>query len=204
MKHYDFEISLFIDNELPAEECRELFLHLAECDECNHLLSSSMNMKKDIAKHFQNIDINIPPSIKLTEKSYAAKKTTWYYQYGFAASIAAVIVLSSFLFFKQSDQSSLEEKYKALYSEVAALKENIHTADSKKKEEEVIEKKENRGIKLINKTKEISKVKNSRDTAQLKAKPEYKAAPRYVSEYAYIPSIEVKKENFIVQQMIGN
>ena len=54
MKHYEYEINLFADGELPDEESREMFIHLAECSECRNLYSEFILLEKRIKEYHAN------------------------------------------------------------------------------------------------------------------------------------------------------
>ena len=84
MKHYDFEISLFIDGELENEKHNELFSHLAGCADCQKLLADSLVLKEK-ARVFCTENIN-----EIKNKPKAVNK---FYKYGFYASAAAAVLL---------------------------------------------------------------------------------------------------------------
>ena len=57
MKHYDLEISRFIDNELSANEQKELFSHLSNCEDCGKILSDFMEMKQNSRSFYENLSV---------------------------------------------------------------------------------------------------------------------------------------------------
>jgi hypothetical protein len=109
MKHYEFEISQFIDGELTAGEKKELFLHLSECSECQKVFSEYLTLKeksKDfcagkIAGHMkENMSIplddvysKIAPVIPIVEK----KKVNIFYKSAFYITTAAAALLLLFI-----------------------------------------------------------------------------------------------------------
>ena len=46
MKHYEYEINLFVDGELEKEKQSELFEHLAACNECQSLFTDTFTLKE--------------------------------------------------------------------------------------------------------------------------------------------------------------
>lgn len=59
MKHYDYEISLFVEDELPDEQVHELNMHLASCKSCRQVLSDYMEIKSDISRFYKELPGNI-------------------------------------------------------------------------------------------------------------------------------------------------
>lgn len=89
MKHYEYEINLFADGELPRQDHKELFLHLPECDECRKTLSDYYLLKEK-SRDFcsQNISyIKNKPS-----------KQSIFYKAAFYTSAAAAVILLFILF----------------------------------------------------------------------------------------------------------
>jgi hypothetical protein len=84
MKHYDYEINLFVDGELAETEKQELFAHLAECNECRNAISELLLLKEKSRLH-------IAESINGIKK--APKKINAFYKIGFYSSAAAAIIL---------------------------------------------------------------------------------------------------------------
>ena len=50
MKHYEYEISLFVEDELPENKKEELLAHLTNCKRCNALMNDFSNIKSDLAQ----------------------------------------------------------------------------------------------------------------------------------------------------------
>lgn len=53
MKHYEYEINLFWDNELSSEEEAELYLHLSICDDCRKDFQKYRQLKEKSINHFK-------------------------------------------------------------------------------------------------------------------------------------------------------
>jgi len=89
MKHYEYEINLFADGELPAQEQKELFVHLSECGECRKNLSDYYQLKER-SRDFcaQNI----------SQLKNARSKSNIFYKTGFYISAAAAVILLFLLF----------------------------------------------------------------------------------------------------------
>ncbi len=84
MKHYDYQINLFVDGELEENEREEMFTHLAGCKQCQALLSDMMILKEK-SKVFCNEH--------LSEIKNKPMKVGKLYRIGFYASTAAAIIL---------------------------------------------------------------------------------------------------------------
>ena len=84
MKHYEYEINLFADGELPREDQKELFVHLAECDECRKILADYLLMKER-SREFCSKNI----SLIMNKPS----KQNIIYKVGFYTSAAAAVIL---------------------------------------------------------------------------------------------------------------
>lgn len=205
MKHYEYEISLFVDNELPFQEGKEMFAHLSECKECSGFFADTMKMKKGIAKHYQEMDSEITPTAELIKDLYVVNKSSLFVKAGFAASIAAVFIMGYFLYATHITQSLLENKYNRLYTEVSALKGSINTTDSSVQTESAV-KPETKQAKRndVLKSRQLKKNNDETEKDADNNNTEMKAPPRYTFQYASLPSIEIKKEDFLVQQMVGN
>jgi len=88
MKHFDYEINLFVDGELGEIDKKEMFIHLSECEECRNTLSDFLLLKEKSRMH-------IAENIK--EIKNTPKKNNLFYKIGFYTSTAAAIVLLFFL-----------------------------------------------------------------------------------------------------------
>lgn len=100
MKHYEYQINLFVDGELPKGEHKELFVHLAGCDECGKALSDYY-LLKERSREFcsQNIShIKNKPS-----------KQNIFYKVGFYTSTAAAVILLVILFTSRPAQTYLSK-----------------------------------------------------------------------------------------------
>ncbi len=100
MKHYEMEISQYIDGELNPDESREMFRHIGECVECRELLSDFI-MLKDKSRSFCTENIK---EISGTRPA----KSSGFYKYAFYASSAAAIILIFILStFKQEQKTEI-------------------------------------------------------------------------------------------------
>jgi len=55
MKHYEYEISLFVEGELPSNKQEELLSHLSGCDKCSEILLDYTNVKNNIAYFYKTL-----------------------------------------------------------------------------------------------------------------------------------------------------
>lgn len=206
MKHYDFEVSQFIDNELSVPEQKVLFAHLAQCEECSAFLTDSMNLKKQINTHYLDMNAESGSINALMNRINTRNKQNNYYKISFAISMAATLILGFFLAITQHNRSQAEERYFSLRSEVETLKENISIlAVEKQKQESPVN-------ASIQKVKRISQVKlkpenvtrNTKEDVKPQKGIEMSVPDRYTSQYASIQKVSISKEDFLVQKMVGN
>ncbi len=126
MKHYEYEISLFVEDELPENKKDELMAHLSRCEKCNSLLNDFSNMKSELAHFYKVLPQNENElSIRLSEK----KKINWNVRkpaFKIAFSIALLFVAIFFLLIN----SNMNE-YKTNYHTVTSLeKTNAGKSDN--------------------------------------------------------------------------
>src|ERR1035437_2790820 len=84
MKHFDFEINLFVDGELGEKDKKEMFIHLSECEDCRNMLSDLLLLKEKSRIHITK---------NINEIRNLPKKNNLFYKIGFYTSTAAAIVL---------------------------------------------------------------------------------------------------------------
>jgi hypothetical protein len=124
MKHYEYEINLFIDNELPAHGQKELFAHLAVCDECTELFHQYNKLKRGAKKYFDGIDTGAVDSIVALPVPAMKKNEKTYRKHFYISSAAAAILLLLFLFqFYQPDENI--NKYNNVKKELLSLRDSI-------------------------------------------------------------------------------
>jgi hypothetical protein len=96
MKHYEFEISQFVDGELTGEERNELFLHLSGCGECQKVFSEYLILKeksKDFCAGKISEEIN---KKAFTLKQPVPERKRLFYRTAFYIRSAAAILLLFF------------------------------------------------------------------------------------------------------------
>ncbi|TSA28927.1 MAG: hypothetical protein D4R68_03190 [Ignavibacteriales bacterium] len=101
MKHYDYELNLFIDGELEEGNGEELFLHLAECNECRNTLADLLLLKEK-SKMYCSENIN-----QLKQKPSSSKS---FYKFGFYAASVAAVFLLFFLFSRNPKDTFTTQK----------------------------------------------------------------------------------------------
>ncbi|MCL5029876.1 MAG: zf-HC2 domain-containing protein [Bacteroidetes bacterium] len=129
MKHYELEISQFMDNELPADEQKELFIHLSGCEDCRETLSDFMETKKESKSFYNELDAELK-SVKLSA-AVQQKREKNIYKTSFYFSAAASIILGILFLMRQSNSAQIEKQYLMLEAKYNEL--NIEH-DSVKKE----------------------------------------------------------------------
>jgi hypothetical protein len=97
-------INLFIDKEIDEGKEKELFSHLAECNQCREefrmLRSSQKTFHNSLIEYPERLDQRVIESLKKKDmkrkNSIFTKRLPAYYLY--AASISVIIILALFLF----------------------------------------------------------------------------------------------------------
>lgn len=55
MKHYEYEISLFVEDELPPDKKEKLLLHLSGCKKCSKVLTDYQKIKNNISDFYETL-----------------------------------------------------------------------------------------------------------------------------------------------------
>lgn len=117
MKHYEYEINLFVDGELPKEQSREMFLHMAECTECRNIYSDFILLEKKSKEYFERkingIIANQTPKISEREVTGVPIKSinekgnnksgNLFYKIAFYISAAAAVIFLFLFIGKQQE-----------------------------------------------------------------------------------------------------
>jgi hypothetical protein len=117
MKHYDLEISRFIDNELSANEQRELFSHLSNCEDCREIISDFMEMKRKTVSYYNNLSIELKTPVKLLASDIKIKKLH-IYKHLFYLNMAASIILVLFILLNIRSITGLKESGDRMHIDV--------------------------------------------------------------------------------------
>ncbi len=83
MKHFDYEINLFLDGELQEENRKELFAHLAECEECTNIFLDYLSLKEKTRNYFAG---------NITHLKNKPSGHNRFYKYAFYTAAAASII----------------------------------------------------------------------------------------------------------------
>jgi hypothetical protein len=97
MKHYEMEISRFIDNEIPSDEHQRLFAHLSDCEECRKTLMDFMEIKKDSRSYYEDFQIEIKPAFDIPVEIVPKKEKNIYKSFFYFSAAASVILGVLFL-----------------------------------------------------------------------------------------------------------
>lgn len=84
MKHYEYEINLFVDGELEKEKDSELFEHLANCEDCQSLFTDTLILKEKTRLFCVE---------NLNQIKNKPKPVSKFYKIAFYASSAAAVLL---------------------------------------------------------------------------------------------------------------
>ena len=205
MRHFEFEISQFIDNELPLSEKKELFLHLSQCDECNLFLEQSLKMKTEVKSYYSRVKPEGKPLLKVSNVSQPDHRKTTIYKMLFYTSVAATIILGFFLILISKDLSYFKSNIPQMHEEITALRNDLLLASREQGE-------------LLNIGKNQLAQKNNLIIHPTDKKPHVKKTPavhfviktnnsgtgNYMIQYATIPSVKINKEDFLIPPIIGN
>lgn len=204
MKHFESEIILYIDNELSIEQQKQLFLHLSECEECAIILSDYIKMKNETRNFYYSLDSrfkNIKTFTIPLDKNYK-------HNYPFYFTAAAVIILGLLFLFQLNNEKKSEMKLSELHNQFISLREDYESI-LKENENKIIlnndeqtvykkqEKKEQEG-KIFN--RKISDKKEDGNLV-LKVNPKESEYMKYLNS---LPTEKISKNDFLVQQIIGN
>lgn len=213
MKHYDFEISRFIDNELSAGEQKELFSHLSNCEECRNILSDFMEMKKGTESYYDNLPVELKSPVKLLTGDTVIRKRNIYRSL-FYMSVAASIILGILFLSKLFAIDRLETKYSALEVKYAGI--NTDNKGKSQKEFNITTKINNTSFR------EKGNISSRRNHVimQDKNKPKLLAAnkieknpspdvlknnnSRFSQKPQEIQIVRVTKNDFLTSQIVGN
>lgn len=206
MQDYELKISQFIDNELPVDEQKELFLHLADNEEARESLSDYMQMKVEAKQHYESIRVALnEPKILATNVAHATEQNRRY-MYMFYFSAAASVVFAFLWLYTYFLPNPLLPEYYKLQSDYISLQEEHSGALSEKIELVNInsylydenEKLRSRQISLI---KEVKKqlVEKVVSTNEIRERP-----PRKNNYLASIPSVKITEDDFLGPKIIGN
>jgi hypothetical protein len=105
MRHFENEINEFLDKELDAATQRELFKHLAECEQCMHLLEDLQTSGNSIRKYYKAIEMpEYSPLIRV-------KPRFFYFSAGvFRLPRTAFAIIVILLFIALYQQSQIHSK----------------------------------------------------------------------------------------------
>ncbi|MBI3123364.1 MAG: zf-HC2 domain-containing protein [Ignavibacteriales bacterium] len=84
MKHYEYEINLFVDGELEKEQQSELFEHLAACEDCQSLFTDTLILKEKTRSFCVE---------NLNQIKNKPKPVSKFYKIAFYTSSAAAVLL---------------------------------------------------------------------------------------------------------------
>jgi hypothetical protein len=206
MKDLEFKISQFIDNELPADEQKELFLYLAEDADARETLSDYMQMKSEARQHYESINVTLDePKVLSTGIAHAVEeKRRYMYMFYFSAAasiIFALLVLYNYLqpnpllpdyYNLQKDYIQLQEEYsRALSDKIELVNMNSQLFDEN-------EKLRSKQILSSDHEKEQFSENNVR-------RNEAVTTPLRKTNYlASIPSVQITENDFLGPKIIGN
>ncbi len=206
MKHHEFEISQFLDNELPIVEQKTLFSHLSVCDECSKAMSDLIKIKQGVKSVYDEMHVELKDYSSLTTLLESGRKKRNIYRTMFYTVTAASILLGFFLILLEGNYSSLENKYLQLQSEGSRLQDKYTMALNENKRLSEMNKNNFDKMNFL-----VAKYKIG-EPVTLKSPP-MKSATKIIasSNKKRIPtgvmygSLEkITKEDFLVPQIIGN
>lgn len=165
MKHFENEINEFLDKELDVATQRVLFKHLAECEQCMHLLEDLQTSCNSIREYYKTIEIpENTPSVKVNPRSF-------HFLYGvFKLPRPAFAIIAILLFIALYQQSQLHIKNK----EIGNLQSAAQVQNTIKPENRQLAFNQNISesqVKISKRVKQVVKpgrqVIENRDTVQL-------------------------------------
>jgi len=216
MKDYEFKISQFVDNELPANEQRELFLFLSENEDGRKMLSDYMEMKKESKSFYTGMNTELDGTKVISAGIFAQKEKEKKYKSMSYFSAAAAILFAFLLLFNQFKPNALLTKYQNLQTEMIKLQENYSTVLNKQIElvelnTQLYEETEKLKIAQMEINKQDKKV-SSVQTPEINKQQKYKRGSSYtvgnlgskLASLKNVQRIEITKNDFLGGQIIGN
>jgi len=203
MKHYDYEISLFIDGELPDEEQNKLFEHLAECYECRSALVEFQSTKIKSKSYYgaqlpeaNGTIIPMAPEVKTAKTNIF--KTAFY------IAAAACMLIGLLFLMNQMQQDKLKYKLANLETKYSLLENNFKQASIQKQDEVNVkeastEKVKNFHAKKLPGKSEIQNIKPN----SVKMKTENRKSD-YAQYFSSLKTERITKNDFLIPQLIGN
>ncbi len=94
MKHYEYEISLFVENELPLDKKEKLFLHLSMCKRCTRVLIDYKKIKNDVAFFYKSLPAgNFETYRSLSKKNYFWQKNSSKLLIPISAAVLIMVII---------------------------------------------------------------------------------------------------------------
>lgn len=106
MKHYEFEISLLVEDELPEDQKQILLSHLSVCGKCRQTLEDYSKIKNDVYQFYDVLPsqpFNAEVKTSFNNKPSTISLITW--SFGIA-----VIVILLFLFLLSSNKKGTKNQ----------------------------------------------------------------------------------------------
>ncbi len=209
MKHYEFEISQFVDNELNVAEQKKLFLHLSECETCRETLSDYMGMKKDAKLFYNEIKFTAANPTKFLIESDKKRNN---YKALFYIAAAASIILCFALISQLNSKNNFKESLNAVQAKYALLHQNYDDLNNsliaKEKEFKIAEDKNTHDMNYAvssNKNLQIKSfaVKNKTEGKKQNIRSDNRVV-HSATAFNNISIVKVTKNDFLTPQIAGN
>ena len=209
MKHYDFEISQFIDGELEENLQKELFAHLTICENCRLLLYELMDIKDKSKRYFKGIIPDLNEAI-LPSTSFKKRKEKNIYKPLFYIAAAACLLIGFLFLINQIKEIQLQKKLTNLEKQYTVIENNFRKISMQKlneSEDRIIPNKKNeKHREILNPS--VKKVQNETKTKYIEPDSYKMKAENRGSDYAqYLSSLKterVTKNDFLIPRLIGN
>jgi len=93
VKHYEFEISKYVEGELPLDKREEMLSHLSKCKKCTKTLNEYKKLKNDLTDFYEALPSFKNNNFVISNKNHRHFKFVWKIQYAIPLLGAALIVL---------------------------------------------------------------------------------------------------------------
>lgn len=201
MKHYDLEISQFVDNELSVEEQKELFAHLSECQDCRKTLSEFMELKKDSKLFYSQLDVEIEP-VKLPA-AVEQKKAKNIYRTLFYFSAAASIFLGILFLLHQTSSYQIEKEYSILQTKYIELSKK-HDSLNKELNKSFVKEKKLIRSKIPSTNNKVGKFTAINPIVKLSSNASFSTNFKPSQKRQEIEIVQITKNDFLTPQIVGN
>jgi len=202
MKHYESEISQFVDGELTIQEKQDLFTHLSGCESCRNTFDAFLGLKTGTRSFYEALPVNKPAIFTVPDMAPKhVNKNPSYRPYYYIAA-AAIFVLAFVLVLDQFRIASAVENQQRLKYDLVKSADDINLLKLQIKQ---------LGKGAYATGRKLPPPERLQKTMSRKSiqEPESRKNPDnkqvvHGNRYASLQIVSITKDDFLVPQLIGN